>query len=207
MYKAVFTECVNEIVIKRSRFITTLMPISGENEFESKLCRIRKKYSDATHNCYACVINDTATTLKFGDDGEPQGTAGMPMLEVLKKQNVFKTLAVVTRYFGGIKLGAGGLVGAYSDSVALALDAADVRTYKPSVIAETVIGYTTERQVVDLINRTGKIIDKAYSDNVQLKFALPQENYTEIIRNLNDITNGNCSIAVIGNEFMDYKKL
>lgn len=207
MYKSIFTACVNEIVIKRSRFITTLMPISDENEFESKLFDIRKKYSDATHNCYACVINETATMLKFGDDGEPQGTAGMPMLEVLKKRNVFKTLAVVTRYFGGIKLGAGGLVGAYSESVALALDAADVRYYKQSIIAETVIGYTSERQAVDTICRNGKIINKEYSNNVHLKFALPQEKYSDVIRKLNDLTGGNCCITVIGNEFMDYKEI
>ena len=101
-----------EIAINRSRFITTLLPIENAEQAFDEIKKISKKYSDATHNCYAFVSNRENTEQRFSDDGEPQGTAGMPMLEVLKKRNVRMVLAVVTRYFGGIKLGAGGLVSA-----------------------------------------------------------------------------------------------
>lgn len=205
MYNSVFKTHVNEITIRRSRFITTLIPIGDENEFASELSEIKKRYSDATHNCYACVINETATQLKFGDDGEPQGTAGMPMLEVLKKRGVYKTLAVVTRYFGGIKLGAGGLVGAYSDSVSIALDGADIRTYKYSTVARLITSYAADRTITEEICRFGKIIAKNYTDCVEIRFAVPEYSYEVIAAAINDITGGTCRVEPIINEYIDYK--
>ena len=101
------------VVINKSKFITTLIPIESQEDAQKNIEIINKKYSDATHNCYAYISNEIATEQRFSDDGEPQGTAGIPMLEVLKKRKMYMTLAVVTRYFGGIKLGAGGLVQAY----------------------------------------------------------------------------------------------
>ena len=113
MTKEVFYSVKNEsehtIVINKSKFITTLAPIDGYEDALEKIKIVSKKYSDATHNCYAFISNESASEQRFSDDGEPQGTAGMPMLDVLKKRKVCKTLAIVTRYFGGVKLGANGL--------------------------------------------------------------------------------------------------
>lgn len=204
MYNAVFKPYTNEITIRRSRFITTLIPIGDENEFISELSKIKKRYSDATHNCYACIINETATQLKFSDDGEPQGTAGMPMLEVLKKRGVYKTLVVVTRYFGGIKLGAGGLVGAYSDSVSIALDGADIRSYIFSTVASVIVPYTVDRLITDEICVLGKIISKNYTESVEICFAVPYDRYDAIAETINDTSGGVCRVVPIKNEYIDY---
>ena len=121
-FYSVKSEFTREIVISRSRFICTLKPVSDAADAQEFIKSIRKRYPAATHYCYAYIANEGGTEQKFSDDGEPQGTAGQPMLEVLKKRATYKTAAVVTRYFGGIKLGAGGLVSAYTRSVAEALD-------------------------------------------------------------------------------------
>ena len=128
-YKQVVSPIECEIVIKKSRFITNLIPIENAENADAELKKICKKYSDATHNCYAYISNIIATEQRFSDDGEPQGTAGIPMLEVLKKREIYMTLAVVTRYFGGVKLGASGLVSAYTEGVVSALQSADIRTF------------------------------------------------------------------------------
>ncbi len=111
----------NTIIINKSEFITHLYRVNNVDEIEEILAKTRKKYYDATHNCYAYILGDNQDVQKASDDGEPQKTAGMPMLEVLKKKNMTNILAITTRYFGGILLGAGGLVRAYSDSVSEAL--------------------------------------------------------------------------------------
>jgi uncharacterized YigZ family protein len=117
-YLSVSGECVTEKTIEKSQFITTSRHVEGEEQARAFVEEIAKKYSDATHNCYAYVADELGNMLRFSDDGEPQGTAGMPMLDVLRAQNLRQVAVVVTRYFGGIKLGAGGLVRAYSGSVA-----------------------------------------------------------------------------------------
>ena len=106
-FYSVKSEFTREIVISRSRFICTLKPVSDAADAQEFIKSIRKRYPAATHYCYAYIANEGGTEQKFSDDGEPQGTAGQPMLEVLKKRATYKTAAVVTRYFGGIKLGAG----------------------------------------------------------------------------------------------------
>ena len=117
-YFAVKGETQNEIIIEKSRFICSVKRVDGEDEAKAFVSSIKEKYPDATHNCYAYIADENGFYIKFSDDGEPQGTAGMPMLEVLKNKKLFCTAVVVTRYFGGVKLGAGGLVRAYSDCTA-----------------------------------------------------------------------------------------
>ena len=136
----------NTIIINKSEFITHLYRVESTQEVDSILASVRKKYYDATHNCYAYIIGDNGEIQKASDDGEPQKTAGAPMLDVLKKKNMTNILAVTTRYFGGILLGAGGLVRAYSDSVSEALknvilyDISYVNSFK---ITLTYPGYNT----------------------------------------------------------------
>ena len=122
MYLSVSGEVVTVKIIEKSRFITTSRHVEGEEQAKAFIEETSAKYSDATHNCYAYICDKYGNFLRFSDNGEPQGTAGMPMLEVIKNKKLFETAVVVTRYFGGIKLGAGGLVRAYSGCVAENLD-------------------------------------------------------------------------------------
>ena len=143
-----------EIIIEKSRFICTLKKVSTETEAQDFIKAMKKQYWDATHNCSAYVVNELAQ--RSSDDGEPSGTAGIPMLEVLRKNHLEGTAAVVTRYFGGIKLGAGGLVRAYSGSVAGAL--------KECGLAEKILmGYFSFSYDV---NSVGKILNKLYQQSM-----------------------------------------
>lgn len=116
----------HEIIIEKSRFICTLKKVSSEEEAAEKLKEIKKEFSDANHNCSAYLIGENGEFQRSSDDGEPSGTAGIPILEVLRKRHLHNVLAVVTRYFGGVKLGAGGLIRAYGKSVSEAIDAAGI---------------------------------------------------------------------------------
>ncbi len=129
-YLSVKERTTTEKIIEKSRFITNSCHISGEEEAKKFISEIKAEFSDATHNCYAFVADNIGNFLRFSDDGEPQGTAGMPMLEVIRSNRLFETAVVVTRYFGGIKLGAGGLVRAYSGCVAENLLAAKKVSYE-----------------------------------------------------------------------------
>ena len=146
----------HEIVIEKSRFICTLKKVATEEEAQEFIKEIKKKYWDATHNCSAYIVGENAMAQRSSDDGEPSGTAGLPMLEVLRKNNLHNVAAVVTRYFGGVKLGAGGLVRAYTSSVASAIEEAG--------IAEKVLfGYFS---FIQDINSAGKTLNLLYQQNL-----------------------------------------
>lgn len=140
-YISVSGELSTEKVIERSRFITTSAHVEGEAQAQEFIARISAKYKDATHNCYAYIADSTGNSSRFSDNGEPSGTAGMPILEVLKNKKIFCVAVVVTRYFGGIKLGAGGLVRAYSGCTAENLDAAVKLNYLPCEEYSYTVGY------------------------------------------------------------------
>ena len=131
-YKTLRQEAADEVIINKSRFIGYACPCETEEEALAFLNKIRTKHKDATHNCYAYVIGRNAGIMRYSDDGEPGGTAGLPMMEVLKAQGVVNCCVVVTRYFGGVLLGAGGLVRAYTQGAVIALKAAHVVTMEPS---------------------------------------------------------------------------
>ena len=141
-YISVSGEHVTEKVIERSRFITTSAHAEGEEEARAFVARVSAKYKDATHNCYAYIADSVGNFPRFSDDGEPSGTAGMPMLEVIKNKKLFCTAVVVTRYFGGIKLGAGGLVRAYSGCVADNMNAAKIVSYEECTEGEYSVDYS-----------------------------------------------------------------
>ena len=121
-----------EFIEKKSRFIGNACPVETEEEALAFLERIRREHRDATHNCYAYTVGQNMGIMRYSDDGEPGGTAGLPMMDVLKKRDVRNCCVVVTRYFGGVLLGAGGLVRAYTRGTAIALDAARVVVMEPS---------------------------------------------------------------------------
>lgn len=125
--RTVFSRYESEKIIEKSRFITYSAHVESEEEARAFIAEIRSAHSLATHVCYAFVADKTGNLQRFSDDGEPQGTAGVPILEVLKAKKLYETAVAVVRYFGGIKLGAGGLVRAYSSSAAENLDGADIR--------------------------------------------------------------------------------
>lgn len=131
-YKTLRQEAADEVIINKSRFIGYACPCKTEEEALAFLNKIRTKHKDATHNCYAYVIGKNAGIMRYSDDGEPGGTAGLPMMEVLKAQGVVNCCVVVTRYFGGVLLGAGGLVRAYTQGAVIALKAAQVVIMEPS---------------------------------------------------------------------------
>jgi uncharacterized YigZ family protein len=144
----------HEIVIEKSRFICTLKKVQDEAEAQEFIKAIKKEFWDATHNCSAYIVDEMAQ--RSSDDGEPSGTAGLPMLEVLRKNKLTNTAAVVTRYFGGIKLGAGGLVRAYTNSVAEAV--------KATGIAEKVL--VSKFSFMYDLNEVGKILNILYQQQL-----------------------------------------
>ena len=157
-------EIENTIIIQKSEFITHLFRVETVEDVNNILENIRKKYYDATHNCYAYILGDNQDIQKCSDDGEPQKTAGAPMMDVLKKNNMTNILAVVTRYFGGILLGAGGLVRAYSSSVAEALNKTKLYTTLDVVdfiITTSYSGYNTILNIKEI-----NIIDTSFTDSV-----------------------------------------
>ena len=184
------------------------MPIKDYDDAIQKVKQISKKYGDATHNCYAFISNERATEQRFSDDGEPQGTAGVPMLEVLKKKNVYMTLAVVTRYFGGIKLGANGLVGAYSSSVSEALDKAETVDMIWSVGLEAKIAYSISKKVEEIIIRLGgQIEDIEYSSDVVIKAVAPSQIADAIAQKIVDITGGKAELNISKEAYRKFARL
>ena len=209
-YKAVDKEFEELIVIQKSKFITTLVPITSQEDAIEKLNIIKKKYSDATHNCYAYISSENAIEQRFSDDGEPQGTAGVPMLEVLKKKGVYMTLCVVTRYFGGIKLGANGLIGAYSSCVASAIDKAEIVEYKISNSVDVDIDYSIYKKVQEAIEKSdGQVQNVEYNDSVKIQCIIPIGNYENAEKEIINITSAQAKIVIKNtkyNKFVEAKK-
>lgn len=160
----------NELIIKNSRFITILTPVFDVSDVSGIIDIIKLKYPKATHYCYACI---TTSQQKFSDDGEPGSTAGAPMLNVLTKNNTINILAVTVRYFGGIKLGAGGLVRAYSKSVSEALQVAELLEVEEGYKIEVIVSYDNQKNLEYLL-RNFKIVDKKYLDFVTYTVLLPK---------------------------------
>lgn len=152
----------DEQIIKNSRFITRLVKITKKDEVEDILNNVKKEYPKATHYCYAYIVNDYK---KASDDGEPGGTAGMPILNVLEKEDMTSVIAIVVRYFGGIKLGAGGLVRAYSSSVRDTLKKADKILLIEGVQIKITIPYDRQNEL-NYILKDNEIVDKTFTDKV-----------------------------------------
>lgn len=160
--------------INKSTFICQVMPVHSVEEAQEFIAGVKKEYFDARHNCSAYIIGENQHLQKANDDGEPSGTAGVPMLEVLKKQGLTNLAVVVTRYFGGIKLGAGGLIRAYGKAVTMGLDAAVTVDYQIQQIYELTLDYSLVGTVENYIHQEAiTVLDKEYTDVVKFKIALP----------------------------------
>ncbi len=191
----------NTIVIDKSKFITALYPVETVEEINQILATVRKKYYDATHNCYAYII-DNGNIQKCSDDGEPSKTAGFPMLDALKKNNVTNILAITTRYFGGIKLGAGGLIRAYSSSVSEALKTATFYTSKLLSVYEIIIPYSDYSKNIDYWN-SQMIKSSSFTSDVILNVAFYENDVNTNLDKIKNLTLGKALISFIQNEFID----
>lgn len=184
--------------IKRSKFIATVCGEVDADSAEDFVKSVKKKYADATHNCYAYISDINGQATRFSDDGEPGGTAGQPILQVLRKKGLVRTAVVVTRYFGGIKLGAGGLVGAYTESAVLGLESAKISTKtKCSQIAIS-IDYPLYSSVEKLIWRNNWILDSTdFLDGVCVKIWVKEDDVDSALATIKETTLGKsvCTVS------------
>lgn len=190
MYKTILKDGKAEIEIKKSIFIGHAFFVKSEEEALEILDRVKEEHRSATHNCHAYIIGEDGLTQRYSDDGEPSGTAGIPMLEVLKKEDMRNILVIVTRYFGGIKLGAGGLVRAYTEGVVRALDEAKRCERKNFTRTKIIYDYTFHGAIVNLLaNENYKIIEENYTDKVEVTIDIGEDKY--ILDKIRDITSAN----------------
>ncbi|MDL2238207.1 YigZ family protein [Christensenellaceae bacterium OttesenSCG-928-K19] len=174
-YTSIRQALEDETVVKKSRFICALRPVQTPEEAADELAKIRKKHYNATHNCFAMILNEDASYKRASDDGEPQGTAGIPMLEVLQKAGLTNILAVVTRYFGGTMLGAGGLVRAYSGSVAQALGRAQKVVYIPADEYEFTVHYSDYGKLCSIATEFNAAPEGRFEEVVRVRLVVEKE--------------------------------
>lgn len=189
-----------EFTEKRSRFISRIWPVETEQEALDKIRQTRERHWDATHNVYAYIIRDGAT--RYSDDGEPQGTAGMPVLEVLRHEELFDICCVVTRYFGGIELGTGGLVRAYSQSAKLGLEAAGTSVKAKWSLLDIPAPYSLlERVKLEIEAYRGSISSIDYAETVMFHALIPEGDTESFISKITDVSSGKISPEIKGTDY------
>ncbi len=180
-------ECTAEIVVKKSKFIANTFQVNTKEEAEEKINEIRKKYYDAKHNCYGYIVENIE---KSSDDGEPSKTAGAPILDILKKKNLQNVLVIITRYFGGILLGTGGLVRAYSQAAQEALEMSEVTTKIKGEKYTIFINYEDQKDVLYWCKKMNiKVIETNYNNDVELQLESTKEAREKLFDNVNKIKN------------------
>lgn len=201
-YNTIISEGQDEIVEKKSRFIGYAVPVSTEDEAYAFVEKIKKKHYDARHNCFAFAIGSENTLLRFSDDGEPQGTAGKPILEVITGNQVVNICIVVTRYFGGTLLGTGGLVRAYTEAAKLALTDAGIHTMQLMQMVSITTNYNDSGKVQYLLNNSVASIDSTdYMADVCFKIAIPVHAYGKLEKQIVESTSARAVIEVMGEEY------
>lgn len=181
-YRTILREATDEIIIEKSRFIAYAKPVESEEEAIAFIASIKKKHKDATHNVPAYLIGEQNEIQRYNDDGEPSGTAGVPILEMMKKEDLKNLVVVVTRYFGGIKLGTGGLVRAYTKAAKMAIDASQI-IFK-SKLTQLIfrVDYNLLGKIEYEIEKNNFIIySKSYMDYVEIVLLVEDESITEIV--------------------------
>ena len=190
----------DEFVEKKSRFIGRAWLVESEDEALQKIQEMKKQHYDATHNCWAYIIRDGA--VRFSDDGEPGGTAGMPMLQVLQREGLYNVVCVVTRYFGGILLGAGGLVRAYTKGAKIAVDAAGKSMKRVWTVLYVPCPYSFYERVKLETENFGGIIRKTdFGAEVELEILFPQAQTNPFLEKLTDMTSGTVEGMEVGQEY------
>ena len=199
-YRVPFQDAESEFTEKRSRFLGHVRRVESEEEAKAFIAEMKKKYYDARHNCWCYIIREGAE--RYSDDGEPQGTAGIPMLEVFRREGLCNVVCVVTRYFGGVLLGAGGLLRAYTKSAKDALDAAGVSVVRRWVEAELPCSYSlVERLKLEVAAFDGIVTDMDYAVSVTIRALVPEERAEDFRARIFDLSAGAVTAALTGEAF------
>jgi len=194
-YNTILERAEAEFVEKKSRFISTVCPVKSEEEARAFIAELKKKYWDATHNVFAYQIGERNEIQRSSDDGEPQGTAGKPVLDVLINGDIKNAAIVVTRYFGGTLLGTGGLVRAYGRSAKLGIEAAGIAQIKHYKECSVITDYTTSGKIQYEITTGGYILkDTIYTDTVEFIVLLDKENELRFIDAIRELTLGKSEV-------------
>jgi uncharacterized YigZ family protein len=185
-----------EIKVKGSKFIAGLLPVKSKDEAEQAYLEIKKKYYDATHNCFAYRID--ANIFRYSDDGEPNGTAGKPILQMMDGKEILEVLCVVTRYFGGTKLGTGGLIRAYSDAAKEALNRTKILKKIRSKKIKLMLDYDLENNVRNLLNSyQGKLDNSEYSDHIEMNLLIPESKAVRFRDECIELSNNKIKIEIL----------
>ena len=191
-----YQEAESEFVEKRSRFIGHIWPVDSEDQAQELIRRVKKQHYDARHNCWCYLIRESGT-VRYSDDGEPQGTAGQPMLNVFQREGVTNVVCVVTRYFGGVLLGTGGLVRAYTTATSRALEAAEVVTVRSVVALDVTVDYGLYERADLLIKAAGgKLAEPEFTDKVTLRWQMPEHTEGPLLTQLQELTRGTANVTV-----------
>ena len=183
----------SEITVKKSRFICSIKGNVNKDEAEEFVSKIKKEFPDARHNCYAYIIDDN--TFRYSDDGEPQGTAGMPIYEVLKNKGIKQSVCVVTRYFGGILLGASGLLTAYKDAAIEGLRVSDIAQKVLRLFYTVTCSYPDNALVENMAQKYGYVkVESKYEDLVTSTFTISKEETESFVQNITECTKGKADI-------------
>ncbi|MCZ9349399.1 YigZ family protein [Streptomyces mutabilis] len=203
-YRTVARAGVHETEINRSRFLCALAPAATEQEAQKFIAGVRKEHADATHNCWAYVIGADAAVQKASDDGEPGGTAGVPMLQMLLRRDMRYVVAVVTRYYGGVKLGAGGLIRAYGGAVGEALDDLGTLTRRRFRLATVTVDHQRAGKLQNDLRTAGRAVrDVRYAESVTIEIGLPEGDVDAFRAWLADATAGSAGFELGGEAYGD----
>ncbi|MGF7058595.1 YigZ family protein [Brassicibacter mesophilus] len=205
-YKSVHEFGYDEVIINKSRFIGYAKPITSEDEAIGFIQEMKTKHKDATHNVYAYVFGENSNIQRYNDDGEPSGTAGVPVLEVIKKEDLRNVVVVVTRYYGGIKLGAGGLVRAYTKGAKIGLEAGKIVDKILFNKIKVRIDYTLYGKLENELMRLGYLIDEViYDDAVNIMILCQTDKVEQLIGLLIELTSSRMEYEVLDETFFSVK--
>ncbi|HQD90037.1 MAG TPA: YigZ family protein [Syntrophomonadaceae bacterium] len=197
-YYSVRQEIVTELEIKKSRFIAWVCPINSQFEAEQVIAESRKRWPGATHYCFAWITREPLME-RCSDDGEPSGTAGLPILTVLKNRSLENIVVVVVRYFGGILLGASGLIRSYADSARKVLDHAEIVKYEPGVVVQLTVAYS-ELGLIEhrFLSSAGvELLDIEYGEQVQIRVSVSQTDWTRWKKEITELTSGQGKFQIV----------
>lgn len=203
-YTTVKREATAEFEEKRSLFIGHAKPVKTEDEAAEFIKEKKREFADATHNVFGYIIKN-GICARYSDDGEPQGTAGMPVLDTIRKSGVTDACVVVTRYFGGILLGAGGLVRAYANGARIALEAAEIITYERYSVLSVKASYSDYQKIQPILFKAMAVIDDTeFSDSVTVTFAVKEAAGAALAEKINEISSGRAEVRSLEPRF-DYR--
>ena len=203
-YRTVAAPAQDEFTEKRSRFIGHIAPVRTEEETVDFINAIRARHREATHNVYAYILRENQLS-RFSDDGEPQGTAGRPVLEVIQREGLVDVAVVVTRYFGGILLGAGGLVRAYAQGAKTAVDAAKVQNMWPAAVIQLDMGYDLYGKVTYILPKHQvQTLDSDFGEGVRLRLLCKKERLAALTGELTELSAGTVSPLTVEEKYADF---